>query len=403
MALTFGFYDSVNGDRTYTAKQFSQFFDGILSEGVFETIGDEFRVTAASGMIVNVGTGRAWLKSKWVLNDSVMPLQLAASEPILNRIDTVVFAIDEPTRTIDITSVKGTPASSPVAPTLTNTAEHFEYRIADVYIPATATAISSNNISNFVGTEATPYVRMIMDTLFFSNSMPLADGTGTPGSARTYARGDHRHPTDTTRAAVASPTFTGDPKAPTPAENDNDTSIATTAYVMREANKKAPIASPTFTGDPKAPTPTAGDNDTSIATTAFVNTAITNANASKANLASPTFTGDPKAPTPADNDNDTSIATTAYVMREANKRQVTKITRTATLSSGSWNASTMQQSVSVTGVTASNLVEVSPAPASYEVAAAAGLYCLSQASNSLTFKCKSIPATNVTINVVIWN
>jgi hypothetical protein len=35
----------------------------------------------------------------------------------------------------------------------------------------------------------------------------------------------------------------------------------------------APVASPTFTGDPKAPTPTAGDNDTSIATTAFVTAA----------------------------------------------------------------------------------------------------------------------------------
>ncbi|SFT43732.1 hypothetical protein SAMN05192562_101273 [Kosakonia arachidis] len=32
----------------------------------------------------------------------------------------------------------------------------------------------------------------------------------------------------------------------------------------------APIDNPTFTGDPKAPTPAAGDNDTSIATTAFV-------------------------------------------------------------------------------------------------------------------------------------
>jgi hypothetical protein len=72
---------------------------------------------------------------------------------------------------------------------------------------------------------------------------------------------------------------------------------------------KAPLASPTFTGDPKAPTPTAGDNDTSIATTAFVQTAI----ASKAPLASPVFTGDPQAPTPATADNDTSIATTAFV------------------------------------------------------------------------------------------
>jgi len=33
-------------------------------------------------------------------------------------------------------------------------------------------------------------------------------------------------------APIASPTFTGDPKAPTPATADNDTSIATTAYVV---------------------------------------------------------------------------------------------------------------------------------------------------------------------------
>jgi hypothetical protein len=37
---------------------------------------------------------------------------------------------------------------------------------------------------------------------------------------------------------------------------------------------KADLASPTFTGNPTAPTPTTGDNDTSVATTAFVQTAI---------------------------------------------------------------------------------------------------------------------------------
>jgi hypothetical protein len=36
----------------------------------------------------------------------------------------------------------------------------------------------------------------------------------------------------------------------------------------------APLNSPVFTGNPTAPTPTAGDNDTSLATTAFVTTAI---------------------------------------------------------------------------------------------------------------------------------
>ncbi|WP_324814757.1 glycine-rich domain-containing protein [Pseudomonas putida] len=37
---------------------------------------------------------------------------------------------------------------------------------------------------------------------------------------------------------------------------------------------KAPLASPVFTGDPKAPTMAASDNDTSIATTAFVRAAL---------------------------------------------------------------------------------------------------------------------------------
>ena len=78
------------------------------------------------------------------------------------------------------------------------------------------------------------------------------------------------------KADIASPTFTGDPKAPTPATSDNDTSIATTAYVKTNLAAYAPLASPALTGNPTAPTPTAGDSDTSLATTEFVSTAIGN-------------------------------------------------------------------------------------------------------------------------------
>jgi hypothetical protein len=54
---------------------------------------------------------------------------------------------------------------------------------------------------------------------------------------------------------------------------------ALAAYYTKTAadtllNAKAPLASPALTGSPTAPTPTAGDNDTSIATTAFVQAAI---------------------------------------------------------------------------------------------------------------------------------
>jgi hypothetical protein len=51
-------------------------------------------------------------------------------------------------------------------------------------------------------------------------------------------------------------------------------------YTESEVNTylaaKAPLASPALTGNPTAPTPTTGDDDTSIATTAFVTTAIDN-------------------------------------------------------------------------------------------------------------------------------
>lgn len=86
-------------------------------------------------------------------------------------------------------------------------------------------------------------------------------------------------------APLASPVFTGDPQAPTPATSDNDTSIATTAFVKAQAY--APLASPVFTGNPTAPTPSGSDNTTKLATTAFVQGELV----AKAPLASPSFTG----------------------------------------------------------------------------------------------------------------
>ena len=58
MALTYGFYNSQNGDRTYDAADISSIFDGV-NDGVFMSIGDAFIVSAANGMQVTVGSGRA--------------------------------------------------------------------------------------------------------------------------------------------------------------------------------------------------------------------------------------------------------------------------------------------------------------------------------------------------------
>jgi len=67
-----------------------------------------------------------------------------------------------------------------------------------------------------------------------SSTAPSMDGTAAAGSSNTYARADHVHPTDTSRAPLASPGLTGTPTAPTASAGDNSTKIATTAYVRSE-------------------------------------------------------------------------------------------------------------------------------------------------------------------------
>ena len=137
------------------------------------------------------------------------------------------------------------------------------------------------------------------------SATPVVDGTAAVGTSLRYARQDHVHPTDTSRAALASPTFTGTPLSTTAAADTNTTQIATTAYVVGQASSTAPVIdgtatvgtslkyaradhvhptdtsraalnSPAFTGTPSLPTgttavtQTVGNNTTAVATTAFV-------------------------------------------------------------------------------------------------------------------------------------
>lgn len=88
---------------------------------------------------------------------------------------------------------------------------------------------------------AGPFVSLIPSP---SNSTPLVDaGAGAVGASLLYARQDHVHPTDTSRAPLASPALTGFPTAPTQPFNDNSQNIATTAFVQSSIGVPPPIGS----------------------------------------------------------------------------------------------------------------------------------------------------------------
>lgn len=165
MSLTSGFFDSVNEDRKYNTLQLSSIFDGIISDGVYATYGNHFMVSAVSGMQIKVGTGRAWLDHTWTLNDTDYPLTVEEAEVVLKRIDTVIIEVDRSNngRINRLRIVKGTPASSPVAPTLTKTNTIKQYPLADILVQPNVTAITAANITNRIGTSALPWVTGVID------------------------------------------------------------------------------------------------------------------------------------------------------------------------------------------------------------------------------------------------
>lgn len=74
-----------------------------------------------------------------------------------------------------------------------------------------------------------------------SSSNPIVNGSVAIGSSLKYARADHVHPIDTSRAPLASPGFTGVPTAPTAAVDTNTTQLATTAFVLAQAASVTPL------------------------------------------------------------------------------------------------------------------------------------------------------------------
>lgn len=162
MSVSYGFYNSLNHDRKYDARQLGDIFDGIITDGVYHSIGNVFAVTANSGMIVNVDSGRGWFNGTWILNDAKITIELPASHPVYSKIVAIIIRVDKANRENLITYKEGTAASSPEPPTMEKAENVFEYPLAYVTVEPGATAITPSNITTKVGTTDCPFVTGII-------------------------------------------------------------------------------------------------------------------------------------------------------------------------------------------------------------------------------------------------
>lgn len=176
--FTYGFYNSLSGDRKYDATQFTSLFDGIIEDGIFANIGEQFAVIPGNGMQVIVKTGRAWFNHTWNLNDSWLTLNVEAADTTRQRIDSVVLEVnsDPVIRENSIKIIKGTPSSAPTPPKMVRNDTVNQYRLANITLGAGATTIFASNIANKVGQDEAPFVIAPLKSIDISDLMSQWEG-----------------------------------------------------------------------------------------------------------------------------------------------------------------------------------------------------------------------------------
>lgn len=150
MSWTSGFFNSVNGDRTYNADQINSIFEGLITNGVFNKVGNQLAVQPNEGMTIQINTGKGVFGGHWVKNEAVHLLNLEAADVTLNRYCAVCVRVDENTEVRDaVPYLKYSAlASSPVKPTMERSENIKEYCLAYVYIGAGVSEITASAIED---------------------------------------------------------------------------------------------------------------------------------------------------------------------------------------------------------------------------------------------------------------
>ena len=166
MSFTYGFYNSLNGDRKYNAEQMSAVFDSLITDGVIHSQGEIFGVVPGSGLEVLVRSGRAWFNHSWSLNDTTLPLSIAPADVTLPRYDAIVLEInrDPAARRNRLAVITGNPGTAPAKPTLVKGPTLFQHPLAYVSVLPNATTITQSNIQVVVGTSECPFSTGILQS-----------------------------------------------------------------------------------------------------------------------------------------------------------------------------------------------------------------------------------------------
>ena len=114
--ITSGFFDSVDGDRTYSADDFSNYIGTLITDGVLANPSTALQVQeTGDGMTVKVAPGWGYVRSHYIHNDADEYLTVDEADAALYRADRVIMRLDRTARTITLLVKKGTVSDKPNA------------------------------------------------------------------------------------------------------------------------------------------------------------------------------------------------------------------------------------------------------------------------------------------------
>ncbi|MCI7804352.1 MAG: leucine-rich repeat domain-containing protein [Oscillospiraceae bacterium] len=179
MAFSYGFFDSKNLDRVYTAEDFTSYLSGMICDGVFDTYGDNFSVSAGDNVSVVIGTGKAWIDGHFFLNDIAYKLDLKKYvDESLNRYVIIGISCDtsDSVRACQIEVKAGTAATSPSVPSFQNTDAKKYLTLAAVRLNNGITEISQADITDYRSNEKKcGYVKCILGKCKVSEILSALD------------------------------------------------------------------------------------------------------------------------------------------------------------------------------------------------------------------------------------
>lgn len=135
-------------DRVYNAESFSDWLKLIVGNGVFSNPSTNLQVEARTGFNIVVDSGSGWIDGHKMDNTIYYPLTIDGSDVLLDRIDRVIFYLDNVGRTMGIGVLKGEPADFPEPPALTRDDKRMEYCLAEIAIAHQASEITQADITD---------------------------------------------------------------------------------------------------------------------------------------------------------------------------------------------------------------------------------------------------------------